>query len=290
MSCTTSGAHTATVSRRPDDLHARPGRRLRRRRQLHRDGRRRARSPTRTRSTRRTTMAANIAFGFTVDDICADPFTPIPSIQGTGLAAAITGTVTTRASSSATSRATARPPGLLPPGCRGRRRRRDLRRHLRLHRAAPTPSAAGDVVRVTGFARERFNQTTLNGCEQQHRGRATQHRRLRRRARVARDRRDACRLPLPTSPERYEGMLVRFPQSLVISEYFDYDRFGELVLALPLRRRDPAVHADGDRRARRPGARPRRSPTACAASRSTTASARRTRSVLRHPERRVRSR
>ena len=35
-------------------------------------------------------------------------------------------------------------------------------------------------------------------------------------------------------PERYEGMLVRFPQSLVISEYFNYDRFGEIVLAQPL--------------------------------------------------------
>jgi hypothetical protein len=34
--------------------------------------------------------------------------------------------------------------------------------------------------------------------------------------------------------ERYEGMLVRFPQELVISEYFNYDRFGEMVLALPL--------------------------------------------------------
>ncbi len=34
--------------------------------------------------------------------------------------------------------------------------------------------------------------------------------------------------------ERYEGMLVRFPQELVISEYFNFDRFGEIVLALPL--------------------------------------------------------
>jgi len=34
--------------------------------------------------------------------------------------------------------------------------------------------------------------------------------------------------------ERYEGMLASFPQTLVISEYFNYDRFGELVLALPL--------------------------------------------------------
>jgi predicted extracellular nuclease len=37
-----------------------------------------------------------------------------------------------------------------------------------------------------------------------------------------------------TFPERYEGMLVNLPQSLVISEYFNYERFGEMVLALPL--------------------------------------------------------
>ena len=35
-------------------------------------------------------------------------------------------------------------------------------------------------------------------------------------------------------PERFEGMLVRFPQPLVISEYFNYDRFGEIALGLPL--------------------------------------------------------
>jgi predicted extracellular nuclease len=34
--------------------------------------------------------------------------------------------------------------------------------------------------------------------------------------------------------ERYEGMLVRFLQNLVIAEYFNYDRFGEMVIALPL--------------------------------------------------------
>ena len=34
--------------------------------------------------------------------------------------------------------------------------------------------------------------------------------------------------------EAFEGMLVTFPQSLVISEYFNYDRFGEIVLASPL--------------------------------------------------------
>jgi uncharacterized protein len=33
--------------------------------------------------------------------------------------------------------------------------------------------------------------------------------------------------------ERYEGMLVRFGQHLVISEYFEYDRFGEVVAGVP---------------------------------------------------------
>ncbi|HMN63114.1 MAG TPA: ExeM/NucH family extracellular endonuclease, partial [Anaerolinea sp.] len=44
----------------------------------------------------------------------------------------------------------------------------------------------------------------------------------------------ATPLALPvTSPdafEPYEGMLVTFPQPLVISEYFNFDRFGEIVL------------------------------------------------------------
>ena len=35
------------------------------------------------------------------------------------------------------------------------------------------------------------------------------------------------------SLEAYEGMLVTFPQDLVISEYFNYDRFGDIVLAWP---------------------------------------------------------
>ena len=34
--------------------------------------------------------------------------------------------------------------------------------------------------------------------------------------------------------EPYEGMLVTFPQALVISEYFNYDRYGEMVLGLPM--------------------------------------------------------
>src|SRR5690606_4089432 len=37
-------------------------------------------------------------------------------------------------------------------------------------------------------------------------------------------------LESPEALEAYEGMLVTFPQDLVIAEYFDFDRFGEIVL------------------------------------------------------------
>ena len=48
---------------------------------------------------------------------------------------------------------------------------------------------------------------------------------------------DPVEVQLPATDEALEaveGMLVRFPQSLVIAEYFNFDRFGEVVLALPL--------------------------------------------------------
>ena len=70
---------------------------------------------------------------------------------------------------------------------------------------------------------------------------------------------------------------MRFPQSLVIAEYFNYDRFGEIVLALPLaasrgRSRGTAIDEPGAA-----GQRPRRSQQPAAGSRSTTRRAPRTR-------------
>jgi predicted extracellular nuclease len=87
------------------------------------------------------------------------------------------------------------------------------------------------VVRVTGYARERFNQTALNGSNNNNdpvtnivncgTGNVAPI---------------DVTLPFPDAnyPERFEGMYVRLPQSLVIAEYFNYDRFGEIVLAKPL--------------------------------------------------------
>lgn len=48
--------------------------------------------------------------------------------------------------------------------------------------------------------------------------------------------------------EAYEGMLVTFPQELVVTEYFNFDRFGEVVLAAPQPGMDrpyqPALYVD----------------------------------------------
>jgi predicted extracellular nuclease len=61
----------------------------------------------------------------------------------------------------------------------------------------------------------------------------------------------ATEVNLPASVaelEAVEGMYVTFPQSLVISEYFNFDRFGEVVLALPFEGFDrlyqPTSYAD----------------------------------------------
>ena len=92
--------------------------------------------------------------------------------------------------------------------------------------------SAGQVLRVTGFARERFGQTTINGSNSDTAA-VTNIVDCGTTGSIA-----PTDVSMPfaalDAPERYEGMLVRFPQSLVISEYFNYDQFGELVLALPL--------------------------------------------------------
>ena len=93
--------------------------------------------------------------------------------------------------------------------------------------------SVGQVVRVTGYARERFNQTTLNGSNSN--SSAVPAANI---VNCGTGSVPATDVTMPFAdlddPERFEGMLVRFPQALVIAEYFNYDRFGEMVIALPL--------------------------------------------------------
>jgi len=82
--------------------------------------------------------------------------------------------------------------------------------------------ANGDLVSVTGQVSE-FNDlteiTSTSGVTVLSSGNALP---------------TAATLSLPVTSvddfEAYEGMLVTFPQALVISEYFNFDRFGEIVL------------------------------------------------------------
>ena len=163
-------------------------------------------------------------------DFCAQPFTPIYSIQGAGSSAAITGNVTTQGVVIGDFQGAASNSGFFiqDPSGDGNASTSD---GIFVFTGPNESVSAGEVVRVTGFARERFNQTALNGSNSNaaavtdivHCGTGS----------VA-----PTDVELPfagaTFPERYEGMLVRFPQALVIAEYFNYDRFGEIVLALPL--------------------------------------------------------
>lgn len=165
-------------------------------------------------------------------DFCSLPGTPIYSIQGSGPSAAITGNVITRGVVVGDFEG---PTGLLgfyiqdasgdgdPATSDG----------IFVFTGGADTVSVGDLVKVRGFARERFNQTAINGSNDNNS------------AVLAGNIADCgtgsvapvdVEMPFDSSTylERFEGMLVRFPQALVISEYFNYDRFGEIVLGLPL--------------------------------------------------------
>jgi predicted extracellular nuclease len=167
-------------------------------------------------------------------NVCAAPFQPIYSIQGSGLSAAITGNVTTQGvvvGDFGGSTSTGLEGFYLQdPVGDGNAATSD---GIFVYTGSADLVHAGDVVRVTGFARERFDQTTINGSNSNTAAVPA--------ANIVNCGTGAVgptdvTMPFADAnfPERYEGMLVRFPQSLVISEYFNYERFGEMVLALPL--------------------------------------------------------
>jgi predicted extracellular nuclease len=176
-------------------------------------------------------MLADHVFSFSTEGpICDQDFTPIYDIQGSGSATTIPGNVTTEGVVVGDFEGTASASGFYIQDLTGDSNAATSD-GIFVFTGSTDLASAGDIVRVTGFARERFNQTTLNGSNSNTApvtnvvncgsGSVT-----------------ATDVALPftsaTFPERYEGMLVRFPQPLVIAEYFNYDRFGELVLALPL--------------------------------------------------------
>ena len=169
-------------------------------------------------------------------DFCALAYTPIHDIQGSGLTAAITGPVTTQGVVVGDFE------GPISVGLQGF--------YLEAADADADTNAAtsegifvftgnddnglsaGDVVRVSGNAHERFGQTAITGTSTN----TVPVTDIVDCAATAAVTTADVTMPLASSTflEQYEGMLVRFPQTLVISEYFNYDQFGEIVIALPL--------------------------------------------------------
>jgi predicted extracellular nuclease len=176
--------------------------------------------------------AADTTINFTTAvpiNVCGASFTPIYDIQGSGSTAAITGVVTTQ--------------GVVvgdfegpSPALRGF--------YLQDVTGDGDPAtsdgifvfnsnndtvALGDVVRVTGTAGEFQSQTQISSvssivaC-----GTGT----------VA-----PVDVTLPVSSatylEQYEGMLVRFPQTLIVTEHFQLGRFGQVVMSANARLQQP---------------------------------------------------
>jgi hypothetical protein len=177
-------------------------------------------------------MVLNFTVGFTPFDVCALPFTPIYTIQGSGPITPIPGTVTTQGVVVGDFEGTAAASGFYLQDLSGDG---DAATSdgIFVYTGSSDLVSVGQVVRVTGYARERFNQTTLNGSNSNTSAVPATNI-----VQCGSGSVEPIDVTMPFAsldfPERYEGMLVRFPQSLVIAEYFNYDRFGEIVLALPL--------------------------------------------------------
>ncbi|MGQ0604401.1 MAG: ExeM/NucH family extracellular endonuclease, partial [Anaerolineales bacterium] len=175
-------------------------------------------------------MAFNFTVGFSALNVCTLAFTPIYAIQGSGLAAVITGTVTTQGVVVGDYEGSAGLQGFYLQDATGDGDPATSDGIFVFTGSANTISA-GQLVRVTGFARERFNQTALNGTNS-NTSPVTNIVNCGNGSVAPTD----VTMPFVDAnfPERFEGMLVRLPQALVISEYFNYDRFGEIVIARPL--------------------------------------------------------
>jgi len=177
-----------------------------------------------------TTQTGTCVLNVTVNEVCGSPFTSISSIQGSGATAALTGLRTTEGVVVGDFEGTAANSGFFmqDPVGDGDAATSD---GIFVFTGSANAVDAGDYVRVTGFARERFNQTALNGTNS-NTSPVTDIVKCGTGTVATTD----VEMPFASSTdlERFEGMKVRFPQSLVIAEYFNYGRFGEMVLALPL--------------------------------------------------------
>ena len=175
------------------------------------------------------TLIANFTVGFSTVDACSLPYTPIYTIQGSGDATPIPGIVTTRGvvvgdyeGPSPTLR------GFYLQDPEGDA---DLATSdgIFVFNANNNSVNLGDVIRITGRAEEFQNQTQITSV--------TAILNCGTGSVVPVD----VNLPFasPTAAESYEGMLVRLPQTLYVSEHFQLGRFGQVLLSSGARLQQP---------------------------------------------------
>ena len=175
-------------------------------------------------------MASDYTASFTPYDPCQALDTTISLIQGNGPTAAITGHVFTKGVVTADLEGTARlggfylqdPVGDADPA---------TSEGIFVYTGSADTVSVGQQVRVTGYARERYGQTTLNSADSNTAAVSAASIRVCGTGTVPTP--TPVTMPL-TDPERYEGMRVSFGQSLQVADSSDYGRYGEVTLALPL--------------------------------------------------------
>lgn len=165
-----------------------------------------------------------------VTPVCDQDFTAIFSIQGSGPSAAITGNVTTEGVVVGDFEGTSGLQGFYLQDVAGD----DIAATsdgIFVFTGSANNVSVGDLVRVTGFARERFSQTAINGTNSNNS--AVPAANIVACGTTALPAAATVTMPFESATylERFEGMLVNFSQTLTIAEYFNYERFGELVLA-----------------------------------------------------------
>jgi len=174
-------------------------------------------------------MATNYTWSFTTAGICGDQATLISAVQGSGLTSPMVGqTVEVEGVVVADRTPTNRLRGYFlqeedsdadadPATSEG----------IFVFGALPAGAGEGSVVRVTGTVAEFGSggpETQLSGMQAQLCA-----------ATATMPSAAAIRFPVGAVQdlEASEGMLVTFPQDLVISEYFNFDRFNETVVGVP---------------------------------------------------------
>ncbi len=163
-------------------------------------------------------MAEDYTFSFDTVSVCGDPFTSIYEIQGSGDASPLAGQTVTTEGVVVGDFQSGGKNGFFIQDEDGDEDPTTSDGVFIYYRDAPAVNV-GDKVHVTGSVSEYFGLTQITGSFIQT---------------CSTDNTiEPVELTLPfesTDHEPLEGMLVTFPQALVIAEYFNFDRYGELLL------------------------------------------------------------